>query len=49
LIFKKLREIIKEEFNIIVPDDIRVRALEASLKAVKDSNVFEDTNEELEG
>ena len=46
---QKLREIIKEEFNIIVPDDIRVRALEARLKAIKDSAVFEDTNEELEG
>lgn len=45
---QKLREIIKEEFNIIVPDDINGRALEASLKAVKDSNTFEDTNEELE-
>ena len=46
---QKLREIIKDEFNIIVPNDIRVRALEASLKADKDSNAFEDTNEELEG
>lgn len=45
---QKLREIIKEEFNIIVPDDISGRALEASLKSIKDSDAFEDTNGELE-
>ncbi len=46
---QKLREIVKEEFNIIVPNDISNRALEASLKAIKDRDVFEDSNEELEG
>ena len=45
---QKLREIMKEAFNTIMPNDIKHRILEASLKVGKESDVFGDTNEELE-
>lgn len=45
---QKLREIMKEAFNTIMPNDIRYRILEASLKVGKENDVFEDSNEELE-